>query len=254
MQRQPKAGADVVENQRGVVGVAKRACARREARIRQFLMLAVIVTERRNNDRGQIVTGAIHSVFQARDIIVVEIEDVRTILGHHAVGIRRAPGNCSMIGAIGQQHLALAGGAARQRHAGRGRIGAVLGKQGPVGVRHQADQALSQFDHAFGGTVQAVALLHLPSRSRIDGRMAMPEHDRSPATHEVQIFAAVDVPDVTTFATGEELRIPRGQPPRTHVPVHAAGHDQVGEAAVILRSSIGKPLSAIHCNHEASNC
>jgi len=80
MQREPKAGANVVEDQRGVVGVAKRTCARREHRVRQFLMLAVIVTERRNNDRGQIITGAIHSVFQARDIIVIEIEDVRAIL------------------------------------------------------------------------------------------------------------------------------------------------------------------------------
>ena len=133
-----------------------------------------------------------------------------------------------MIGAIGQQHLALAGGAARQRHAGRGRIGAVLGKQRPVGVRHQADQALSQFDHAFGGTVQAVALLHLPSRRRIDGGMAMPEHDRSPAAHEVEIFATVDVPEVTTFAAGEELRISLGQAARPHVAIHAAGHDQVG--------------------------
>jgi hypothetical protein len=37
-------------------------------------------------------------------------------------------------------------------------------------VCHQADQALSQFDHAFGGTVQAVALLHLPSRRGIGRR------------------------------------------------------------------------------------
>jgi hypothetical protein len=58
--------------------------------------------------------------------------------------------------------------------------------------------------------------------------MAMPEHDRSPATHEVEIFATVDVPDVTAFAAGEELRISAGQATRTHVAIHAAGHNQVG--------------------------
>ena len=56
----------------------------------------------------------------------------------------------------------------------------------------------------------------------------MPEHDGAPTTHEVEIFAAVDIPEVTTFAAGEELRISLGQPAGPHVAIHAAGHDQVG--------------------------
>jgi len=41
-------------------------------------------------------------------------------------------------------------------------------------VRHQADQTLTGSTMR-SGTVQTVALLHLPSAARIDGGMSVPE-------------------------------------------------------------------------------
>src|SRR5260370_23870991 len=92
-------------------------------------------------------------------------------------------------------------------------------------MRHQSDQSLRQFNHALGRTIQAVALLHLPARGLIDVGMTMPEDDRTPAAHEIEIFAAVDVPEVTALGAREKLRIARRQAGCPHMSVHAAGHD-----------------------------
>ena len=62
----------------------------------------------------------------------------------------------------------------------------------------------------------------------IDGGVAMAEHDRPPAAHEIEIFAAVDIPEMTALAAREKLRIARGQAVGPHVAVHAAGHDLIG--------------------------
>ena len=231
MQRQPETGADIVEDQRGVVGVAQRARTPGESGIGQFLVLAVVMPERGDDDGRQIGTGLVHRLFEAGYVVVVEIQDVRAVLRHHAIGIWRAPRNGAVIGAVGQQHLALPGGAARQCHAGGGRVGAVLGKQRPVGVGHQTDQALGQFDHALGRTVEDVALLHLLAGRGIHDGVAVAEHDGPPAAHEVEILATVDIPDVTALAAGEELRISRRQTAGAHVAIHAAGHDTVGAIA-----------------------
>jgi hypothetical protein len=91
-------------------------------------------------------------------------------------------------------------------------------------MRHQTDQPLRQFDHALGRAIEAVALLHLPARGLVDFGVTMAEDHGTPATHEIEIFAAVDVPEMAALAAREKLRIAFGQTGGPHVAVHAAGH------------------------------
>ena len=133
-----------------------------------------------------------------------------------------------MIGALGHQDLALARGGACQRHAGRRGVGAVLAEQRPVGVRDQPDQPFGQLDQPLRRAVQAVARRHLPRDRLGHHRIAVADHDRAPAAHEVDVAPAVHVPEMAALAALEELRIALGQPVGAQVPVHAAGDDLPG--------------------------
>ena len=91
---------------------------------------------------------------------------------------------------------------------------------------------------------------HLPPRRGVDDGMAVAEHDRPPAAHEVEIFAAVDVPEMAALAAREELRIAGRQTAGTHVAVHAAGHDTggaVAQASIDRAEFGGHELSCPRC-------
>ena len=163
--------------------------------------------------------------FEARHVVVGEVDGVRAVFSGHAIRVRRAPRHRAVIGAGREQDLALARSSARERHAGRRRIGAVLGKQRPVRMGDEADQPLGQFDQPRGRAIQAVALGKLPPHGFVHGGVTMAQHDRPPAAHEVEIFPAVRIPDVTALAAFKELRVAGRQGRGSHVTVHAAGND-----------------------------
>ena len=94
-------------------------------------------------------------LLQARNVVVVERDDVGAVLGSDADGRGRAPGHGAMIGAARDQDLAPARGGAGERHAGRGGVRAVLGEHRPVGVGDRADQQLGQLHQPLGRAVEA---------------------------------------------------------------------------------------------------
>ena len=88
-----------------------------------------------------------------------------------------------------------------------------------------ADKILREIDHDLAGAVETVAERGLRLRRRLDFGMAVAEQHRSPAAHEVDIFAPVDVADPASLRAREKLRIAFRQPRRVEMPPHPAGHD-----------------------------
>jgi hypothetical protein len=58
--------------------------------------------------------------------------------------------------------------------------------------------------------------------------MAVTEQNRSPAAHEIDVFAPVDVAHTTSFGGSEKLRIAVRQPRRVEMTPHPAGNDPMG--------------------------
>src|SRR5690606_26858540 len=71
----------------------------------------------------------------------------------------------------------------------------------------------------------------LPRRRLLDPRVAVAQHDRPPAAHEVDVRATVGVPLPASFGTFEELGVAGGEDGRVEVSVHAAGDDLGGPGA-----------------------
>ena len=143
-QIEARAGTHLVENQCRARAVAQRAHGAGEGRLRQFLVDAVVVPERRDQHRGQVPARLRGGLLQAADVVVAEVAQVRAVLGQDAGGVRRAPGRGTVAGPLRHQQLAPAGGGARRGHADRGRVGAVLREQHPVGMRDQPGEMFGQ--------------------------------------------------------------------------------------------------------------
>src|SRR5688500_11328850 len=77
------------------------------------------------------------------------------------------------------------------------------------------------------------------SWSRVRGRVAVAEHDRAVAAHEVDVLVAVDVADAAAVALGHELREGRRQGPHVLVAVHAAGDHLPGALAQLVVAGAG---------------
>ena len=96
-------------------------------------------------------------------------------------------------------------------------------EHGPVGMRHHRDQVPRAPPCTAPGRSSS-----RPPRLRRAAvprpRVAVAEHHRPPAAHEVDILAPVDVPDAAAFRAGEELRIAfRSSAPRSDAPTCRRG-------------------------------
>ena len=72
---------------------------------------------------------------------------------------------------------------------------------------HGVYQTLRKDHGMFGRSVEAVPRTRLCGRSRFDALVLMPQNDRPPSAHKVDVFASVDIGHPCAFATSEELRI-----------------------------------------------
>ena len=173
-----KAGADLIDNERGTAVVARRARGCGKFRRRQFEIAAHIVAEGGHQDRGEILSRFIDGRAQARHIVVFEVQEMRAILAGDAGNAGRTPWQCAVIAAARDQHLAPPGAGAGDRHAGRGRIAAVLLEHRPIGMRHHRHEILRKIHHHLAGAVEAVAERCLragpPPRHRDGGGRAEP--------------------------------------------------------------------------------
>ncbi len=221
----PEAGTHVVQHQRRTRLVAKRADPAGEGGIRHRLRPAEIVLERRNDDRRQVARGPLDRLLQALDIVETEREEVRPVLGRDPGRARRAPGERPVIRIGGDQHLAPRGLGARDGHAGRRRVGTVLGEQAPIGVRHHLDQGLGELDQDRRRAVHAVAERGLRAGSALDRLVPVAEHDRTPGAHHVDEAPAIGVLEPAAFRAGEELRVSIRQPRGVQMAPKAARDD-----------------------------
>ena len=115
---EPQAGAHLVEDQRGIGGVASRARGRGKLPRRQFEIAPHVVPEAGDQDRGKILARFVDGSLQARDVVIFEVQQMRAILAGDAGDARRTPGQRAVIAALRDQHLAPPGAGAGDRHAG----------------------------------------------------------------------------------------------------------------------------------------
>jgi len=98
-------------------------------------------------------------------------------------------------------------------------------------MRQHRDETFGEFHHDLPRTVEAISFGSLRLRPRLNLGMPMAEQDRSPAAHEVDVLAPIDVAHAAAFRGGEELRIAFREPRRIQMAPHAAGNDQPGSGA-----------------------
>src|SRR5690242_8168424 len=104
---QTEAGPDLVDDERGPVSVTQLAYAPGERRIGQFLVAARIMTERRDDDRRDIVAARLLDCsLDARDIVEPVGERVRPFLGREALGPPVRPGCPSVVRTARREHCA----------------------------------------------------------------------------------------------------------------------------------------------------
>ena len=79
-----------------------------------------------DNDRGEIVAGLVDSLFEALNVVVVEMDQVGPVLGRHSRERRRAPRHGAMIGSARHKNLAPPGSRTGKGNAGGRGVCAVL--------------------------------------------------------------------------------------------------------------------------------
>src|SRR3990172_6805285 len=88
----------------------------------------------------------------------------------------------------------------------RGGIGAVLAEARHFGARNHLDQSFGDFALQWMRQGKCCSIRHLPLHGFIDGGIAMTENDRSQRHGVIDIFVAVDVPDMTTVGARQKHR------------------------------------------------
>ena len=192
---------------------------------RQLQRAAHVVAEGGDDDCGQVIAGLVDCGFQAGDVVVFEWDQVRAVFRGDACERGRAPGDCAVVAAAGDEHLAAPGACAGDGYAGSGCVATVLGQQAPGGVGDHVHEQLGQFHQHRGGSVQAIAEFGLPPGGLGHAGVVVAQHDRAPGAHEVDELAPVHVPDAAAVAAGEVLRVARGQIGGVQVSPQAAGDD-----------------------------
>lgn len=106
-------------------------------------------------------------------------------------------------------------------------------------MRDAPHQALGQFDEARSGAIQAIAQRGLARRGGLDLGVVVAQQVGTPAAHEVDELAAVDIPQAAAAATLEELRVARRQTRGIQVAGHAARNDAGGTLAQRVIQGVG---------------
>ena len=194
--------------------------------------------EGRNDHGRRIAADRLKRLLQAGKIVVVEVHQVGPVFGDDTARIGGAPGGCTVIRVASHQHLATAGGRARNRHAQGGRIGAVLLEQRPIGMGQEGHQPFGQFDHARTRPGHEVAQAGLARDRFIDLRMAIAHDHRAIGTHEIDHTSAIGIAQSTALGGFKKLRVIGRQGSHIHMAEHAARNDAPGAFAqrVITRS------------------
>ena len=103
---EPQAAADVVEHQHRARLVAHPTKLPREVGPDVLVGQALDVSERRDDDRREVVARPGHGGGQTRGVVVLEVVDRGPIAGEHTRRVGGAPRRGAVIAAAGEQHHA----------------------------------------------------------------------------------------------------------------------------------------------------
>jgi hypothetical protein len=93
-------------------------------------------------------------------------------------------------------------------------------------MRQHGDEIFGELDHDFPRAIEAISLGGLRLSRRLNRRMPMAEHNRSPAAHEIDVFASIDVAHTAALRGGKELRIAFREPCGVEMAPHATWNHQ----------------------------
>src|SRR5690349_16706752 len=141
--------------------------------------------------------------------------------------------------------VATRGGAGKPNRAHR-RFGAAGYKAQHFDVRHSRQHELGQSQLERGWNTEARPILHDTLERRDDRRGRMPEHERSPRKHVVDVFVVVDVPDARPSTAPDDERLATDPAEGAHRRVHASRKQLSGPPEKVVR--IGS-LSTRHRAH-----
>ena len=139
-------------------------------------------------------------------IVPCDTQYVFSISGNGARPPILHPWGNAVIALVDLYDLLSTGGGPRHHHCQAGGVAAVLAEQGPVAPGHHLYQGFRQFNHDRCGETDGVALRVLCSRGFIDHGMVVTQDHRAVGAHHVDVFVAVDIPEMRALGAGEELR------------------------------------------------
>jgi hypothetical protein len=232
-QVEPRTAADLVDHQDGADAVADRPQPLGELGGRRLEVAVDVVADRGYDDRRHVVgIRRVDGRLDRRKVVVLEQDRVGVVLRRRArrVGAGR-PARDAVVGTARQQHLAPPGRRPGHDDPERRGVRAVLAEHRPIRVGHLVHEHLAELHHQGRRPVQDVAHGRLRRDRLLDARVAVPEQDRSPRAHQVDVLVAVHVPDTAALTARVELRVLRREERGVEMPVHPAGHHPRGALA-----------------------
>ena len=154
-----------------------------------------------------------------------------------------------MIGAVCHDDGVLARLGARGHHAYGGGVGAILGKQCPVGMGNLVDKSFCQVQHQWAGAGGTVDVGLLCSRGLVHLAVAIAQQVGAVTTHKVDVLVAVRIPQFRPFCPGKELGVLRGQRGGGLVAVNAGGEGCGGALA-----QFQVVVDPVHVNSSVQSC
>jgi len=115
-----------------------------------------------------------------------------------------------------------------QAGGGHGRFGSAADKADFLDGRIGRTDPLGQFDFAFGGGAVGGTLCGGLLDSRDDRRVGMAQNHRAPGTDVIDVFVAVDIPDMAAAGRPDKDRAKLDFAERAHGRIDPAGDDPAG--------------------------
>jgi hypothetical protein len=250
--RDPEAGDHLVEDEERAGGVAERAQPLEEPRLRRDD--AHVPGDGLDDDRRQVLGMALDGRAHVLDVVVAADERVRGGAGRHAGRGGDAEGRhagprggeervgVAVVAAGELEDPVAAGRAAREAQRAHRRLGPRRDEANLLDRGHGVDELLRERHLALGRRAEG-----RPRRSRLlhgldDLGIGVPEDERPPGHHPVEIAVALRVPDVGALAASSEERLAGAHgPPGPDRGVDAAGDDPVGAP---IEPALGQSHSA----------